>query len=326
MHELKSHLTYQGQISLLEERGLGFSNYLQVLQVLKNIGYYRFSAYTYPFRIPLFNSSGEQIGRADQFVSGAKFEDALRLYNFDSKLRSLLQNGLEPIEVAIGSQVGYVLGSRGTQAHLDTQNLDQDSCQIVESWKGGTQTNYERWLDKILKLQQQASFEDFVKHHKAAYGNRFPVWVITEFMDFGSVTMLYQFLKKEDRIAIAEHFGIKNDQSGIFSSWIQAMNVLRNNCAHNNRIWNRIGRSPKKPPVAIVSKDIWHIGSMSDSDSKKLYPLVAIISYLLAEIGNATDWRNEAVNLFKQFGDIQGMTLEKTMGFPEKWQKLSLWH
>lgn len=326
MHPLKQHLTYQGQIDLLEERGLGFSDYLRVLQILKNVGYYRFSAYTYPFRIPLFDEDGQQIGRADEFMPGAKFEEALRLYDFDSKLRTLLQNGLEPIEVAIGAQVGYVLGARGNQAHLDIANLDEVSCQVMKSRKGGKQTKYDLWLDKLEKLQRQASFEDFVKHHKETYDNRFPVWVITEFMDFGSVTMLYQFLKKADRITIAEHFGIQNDQSGIFSSWIQALNVLRNNCAHNNRIWNRIGRSPKKPPKATVGKEIWHIDDLSDSDSKKLYPLVAIISYLLSKIGDANDWRIDATELFQQFGNVQGMTLESTLGFPKEWKKFNLWH
>lgn len=326
MHPLKQHLTYQGQIDLLEERGLGFSDYLRVLQILKNVGYYRFSAYTYPFRIPLFDEDGQQIGRADEFMPGAKFEEALGLYDFDSKLRTLLQNGLEPIEVAIGAQVGYVLGARGNQAHLDIANLDEVSCQVMKSRKGGKQTNYDLWLDKLEKLQRQASFEDFVKHHKETYDNRFPIWVITEFMDFGSVTMLYQFLKKADRITIAEHFGIHNDQSGIFSSWIQALNVLRNNCAHNNRIWNRVGRSPRKPPADIVRKKLHHLVDLSDSDSKKTYPLMAVIAYLLDSIGEYIEWKAMAVNLFNQFSFDPEITLERSMGFPEGWQKLELWN
>lgn len=46
---LKSHLSYVVQVARLSERGLTYANHDNVHDVLTTVGYYRFSAYTYPF-------------------------------------------------------------------------------------------------------------------------------------------------------------------------------------------------------------------------------------------------------------------------------------
>ena len=64
---------------LLSQRGLAFDDKERVCRYICNIGYYRLSAYFYPFlEIP----KDRQI-----FKQGSSFDAAIKLYRFDKKLR-----------------------------------------------------------------------------------------------------------------------------------------------------------------------------------------------------------------------------------------------
>lgn len=62
---------------------------------LMNIGYHRLSAYIFPF----YKSPKSDL----ELKEGTTFEQVLTLYRFDKKLRILLFNEIEKIEVAIRS-------------------------------------------------------------------------------------------------------------------------------------------------------------------------------------------------------------------------------
>ena len=55
----------------------------------------------------------------------------------------------------------------------------------------------------------------FIKHNFDNHEGEVPVWAVVEVLSFGTLS------KK------------------MFSSWVQAVSVLRNMCAHNSRIYNR---------------------------------------------------------------------------------------
>ena len=80
-------------VNLLESRGLQICDRNKAIQYLDNIGYYRLSAYMYP----LLSISKEQ----HLFKQGVTFGKVMMLYRFDKKLRLLLFNEIEKIEVAV---------------------------------------------------------------------------------------------------------------------------------------------------------------------------------------------------------------------------------
>lgn len=67
----------------------------KVADYLYNIGYFRLSAYFYP----LLKFPKEQ----HHYKAGSTFTQALNMYRFDRKLRLLLFNEIEKIEIAIRS-------------------------------------------------------------------------------------------------------------------------------------------------------------------------------------------------------------------------------
>ena len=84
-------------VELLRHRGLEIENPQRVSHYIRNIGYYRLSAYMFPL---LCQPKEEHC-----FKQGSKFQDALNLYRFDKKLRLLLFNKefriSDPIQIAL---------------------------------------------------------------------------------------------------------------------------------------------------------------------------------------------------------------------------------
>lgn len=73
----KPYLSLADQLTLLKRRGLLVADEGVALECLHRNGYYRLSAYWYPFREIVAHQ------RTDQFLSHSYFEDALALYHFD---------------------------------------------------------------------------------------------------------------------------------------------------------------------------------------------------------------------------------------------------
>ena len=93
----KSYTEESSLIALLQSRGLSITDESKAHHYLTHIGYYRLSAYMYPL---LCTPKERHI-----YKKGATFDKVMMLYRFDKKLRLLLFNEIEKIEVAVRSAV-----------------------------------------------------------------------------------------------------------------------------------------------------------------------------------------------------------------------------
>ena len=87
-------------VSLLQSRGLTITDSTKAEQYLEYIGYYRLSAYMYP----LLQMPKEQ----HRYKPNTSFDQVMMLYRFDKKLRLLIFNEIEKIEVAVRSAIVYI--------------------------------------------------------------------------------------------------------------------------------------------------------------------------------------------------------------------------
>ena len=99
MKYTKIPVSISEQIERLKNRGLVFLNEAKAANYLSNISYYRLRAYTYPFQD---NHSPDH-----PFVQKLNFEDIIQLYVFDRRLRLLIFNTIEKIEIALRTQIVY---------------------------------------------------------------------------------------------------------------------------------------------------------------------------------------------------------------------------
>ncbi len=100
MEYKKPPLTFEEQADLLLSRGLQAERDRLIFH-LKSVNYYRIMGYLYPFRMA-----------DNQFKPGTTFEVVWRHYTFDRRLRFLLLDAIERVEVAIRAQLVYHFSHR----------------------------------------------------------------------------------------------------------------------------------------------------------------------------------------------------------------------
>jgi len=61
---------------------------------------------------------------SEMFRSGTSFDDVMRLYVFDKKLRLLFIDAIERIEVGLRVDIALILGTRGAFAHRSPENFN----------------------------------------------------------------------------------------------------------------------------------------------------------------------------------------------------------
>ena len=91
MNYIKKALDYPQILQQLKDRGLMFRDEKNAADELVNISYFRIANYLRYFEIT---------GSIHQYKENSYFEDALYIYYFDKKLRSLLFTAIQSIEIS----------------------------------------------------------------------------------------------------------------------------------------------------------------------------------------------------------------------------------
>lgn len=314
-------LSFKQQLDQLKDRGMAVTDEAAALDYLERIGYYRLSGYWYPFRHfkPENNtaSGSIEIKAQNQFIDNTQFIDAVNLYLFDKKLRLLLTDALERIEVSLRVDIAYLLGQRSTFAHIEINQFHPSF--VRRSMSGGKLSAFDAWIEKYRGLVSRSK-EDFVRHYLTIHGNELPIWVAIEVFDFGALSQLISMMKIGDQQKIADKYGVSDWQ--VFSSWVFALSYLRNLVAHHSRLWNRnITANPKPPKQGVKA---WHHAVNNDhSLLAKPFVLMAISMDLLREICPNTQLPKkliEHLNQFPQQCSDKKLTLH-SMGLVGNWQE-----
>lgn len=105
----KPYLPVTAQLALIKGRGMVVSDDALAQTYLNKIGYYRLSGYWYPYRRS--RCMGDETVVEDRFKDNTKFSEIVDLYVFDKKLRLLMLDIIERIEIAFRVQITLQLGS-----------------------------------------------------------------------------------------------------------------------------------------------------------------------------------------------------------------------
>ncbi len=83
-----------------------------------------------------------------------------------------------------------------------------------------------------LRDEQEGSKEEFVRHYKEKYdGERhLPIWMATELLTFGTLSLLYSALPLAIRKNVASPLGFDDSVVG---GWLHCFGYMRNICAHH---------------------------------------------------------------------------------------------
>lgn len=296
----RPHLSYSDQCALLIQRGLNVTDTAAAETALERIGYYRLQPYWSALRI-----------EGGNFHEGATFGHAFDLYVFDKKLRLLMLDANERIEVAIRVKISHALGKRDLWGHRKMSCLDGTRCQQNNA--------HEKWLVHT-DASTAESQESWVAEHIRDHGEPLPVWKAIETWSFGQVSKLYNLLHTNDRFAISKSLGLKPDTLG---SWLRCLVLVRNICAHHSRLWNKPLVNQPQIPREWEAKSIQHIGDSALFQSR-IYAAAAISAYLLNNINPKSSWKSRLSEHVKQFPAIPSLSIAHA-GFPENWGQLEIW-
>lgn len=308
----KESISPDEQLSKLRSRGLIIHDEPRVLRYLSNISYFRLSAYTRPFYIP------SQVPH--HFIPETTFDDILTLYVFDRKLRLLLLDAIERLEVALRAQLTNTLADHyGPHGYLDPGVFD-------------SRYNHGWLMGKLDKIVQEPRVEVFLQHYRQKHSNapaHPPVWMAMELLTFKEVSTLFANLRHEqDTKRVEQHFGWKYT---LLKSWFRSLSDLRNLCAHHMRIWNReFGSSPEMPvkrpdnwvsiPISISSGSPSH-PDQRVSPQRRLYMQVVVIESLMQSTNPGSSWSERLVRLLDQHPQMS----RPHMGFPSDWHEELFW-
>ncbi|MDN4616236.1 Abi family protein [Leifsonia sp. F6_8S_P_1B] len=319
----KPHLTLDEQMAQLAARGLRIDDSPSARRVLETVGYYRFSAYAYPFRQPLAVGVVPETSvqfRADTFVEGAAFGWAQQLWGFDRALRLLILDAVETVEIALRAKVSFHLGHRDAFGHLSRASLDPAKCDRPDAEHPGS-SSYDVWRDRFVQHQERAVSEDFIRHYVEKYDARLPVWVATEVMELGQLVRLFGFMTDGDQSLVSKDMA--GVSGAVFARWLKVINYVRNLCAHHARLWNRrltykLGRIPENAPGLL------HLNAIPNS-RERIYAVCAVVCFLTDAIRAEDAWGRRLAALIDRFPGSLPVAPETDMGFPDGWRPLPLW-
>ncbi|WP_217649651.1 Abi family protein [Saccharopolyspora flava] len=293
--DVKEYKTYAEQVAILASRGMEIGDVVRAEQALRRVNYYRLSGYWYPFRVLT------ESGRRDEFYDGTRFDDVVALYEFDERLRSATFAALTPVELAVRAHLGHELGRIDSTVHLDPTKLGPTAR------KG---PHYANWLVRYERELRQ-SREDFVAHHTKKYGGRLPVWAAVELLDWGSLTYLYGFSPRPVQDAVAGERGLSAPQ---LLSWLKALNIIRNTCAHHGRLFNRVHTITPKLPKVGVHPDLDAVGT----DWTRTFGQLTLVQFLADRLGVGRSKLLSSV--LRSFPTVRFVPISH-MGVPEGWQE-----
>jgi len=289
----KLPLDISAQLARLTSLGLQISDVAAAEHALRYIGYFRLKGYFLPFMSRAAPCS------ARTFAAGTAFDQVIDLYQFDRRLRVLLMDEIERLEVAIRvvicNELSLAHGAHWYITHH--RNIFKPKFDIHKFWGA------------ILN-ETTRSKDTFITHYFDTYDDPMlpPSWVMAECLTISHWYRVYDSLAQHKN-AISRHFNLPAD---VFCSWLHVLWLLRNVCAHHGRLWNR--QHSIRPMVLRT-----HAAHFQDLSS--FYSRAVVVRLLTQTVDVQSDFPSRLKALTKGRTPAEF----RQMGFPAQWQTDSLW-
>ncbi len=222
----------ESQIERLKLLGLLIPDESKAVAFLTKVNYFRAAGYFRYFQVDPKNS-------INRFERGANFDEIVEVYNLDLLLRQQLLLGLSIYEVAFKAQfVRQSVRVQGSTAYA----ISPSYLPLVKTTANG-QIDLRNALMSNLYRDLKQSRERFVSRHDLQHSFP-PVWAAIETFTMGTISKMFELSVDDVRYPLARTFELPNPEFA--TSQLRSFTVLRNHCAHQARIWNRVVEFPPK--------------------------------------------------------------------------------
>lgn len=300
------------QVTLLRDRGLFIPDEEQLTHYLRTIGYFRLKGYALAFQ------TKDEPDRHRRFQAGTTFDQVLDIYVFDRKLRLLVLDALERIEVAVRAAISYEMSVAFGPHWFTDPKLFRDDGKFFHD---ELLVTIERDM-RSGSRQCQEPIRHYYDNYRQDDGNPAfpPSWSVFETLSFGTMSKIFRNLPDEQQSWIAyKNFHLRPP---VFSSWIHTISYIRNLVAHHARLWNRqFTITPATPHKGPYRQELLK--------NTHFYAQAVVLQVLLDTtsrhtrdpVAHYTRWAKRLAKLFDEYPSVP---LNKT-GFPDDWRQRNFW-
>lgn len=310
MKYTKQALSFTDQVDKLEARGLIINNRDSAINTLSGVSYYRLRAYTYPFQ--------DNEDPDHSFSQEIDFNSIISLYRFDQKLRMLVFDAIEKIEVALRTQIIYQFA----MSYGSHWQIDRDLYKPPFKNKEDEEIDFFVIHMKTLDYEIERTNETFIEHYFDKYNDPEtpPSWMSLEVASMGTLSKIYKSLNTcNAKKKVAKNFGLPNPY--ILENWILSFTHLRNTCAHHSRLWNR--RLTTNIEFPRNTKNMFYKQpEISQLLPYKLFASLLAINYILKSIDSNSNFHTKLKELMQECP----LNQETAMGFPNDWDSHPFWN
>ena len=264
---------------------------------LSRVEYYRFRGYCFQF----------YDNKKKEYKENTKFNDIVKIYEFDVELSHLLFTMLSSIECT--------LRSRFVEALLAYK---KDALVLYDPAVFDDKKNY--WSNNGNLSQEIARSSDvFIKHNFDKHDGNIPVWAAVEIMSFGTLSKLIKNLRTGSdtaysRLAELYKYPTSSGKTAkpskkLLASWVHACVILRNICAHNSRIYNRT--------MSTVPELLDADRRKSGPDRSGVYKIILAMKYLRSSDAQWSAFADQLAALLTRYSDVVEMG---RLDFPNDWK------
>lgn len=324
----KPAIDIQEQLELLKQRGLQIHCEQRAALLLRAVSYFRLTPYMRPFQAP-----GDS---THQFLPNVKLKDLYDLYEFDRRLRLLVIDAIERIEVAVRAVISNHMGpAYGSHWYLKrslfkNRFAHEKILKTIRDKQAKERADYEKEVKRIESLHTSSPGikrqliikrrqESYARHYALNYSEPtlMPGWAMVEELTFGSLSRLYSGLAKhQDQKAISTVFSL---HVPLMASWLHVLTVIRNICAHHGRLWNReFGVQPMLPKDKSIQ---WPVYLKRQAKHTRVIVGFAIIHYLMLQISPQSRWHKELEMLLEAYPFVP----KEPMGLIKGWNEDPFW-
>lgn len=243
------------------------------------------------------------------FYPDTTFNRVLELYNYDTELKSIISKAISTIEISLRAKFSN-LAFKYKSPHFHINPLNAKDMDI--------------FVDCISRQKRsiaQSKDEIFIKHYTDKYSDpkNPPIWSYIEVSSFGDLNSWISNLKTS---IILEQFAYSYNISSadVFISFLDRLRLVRNICAHHNRLWNRTFSKRRllapHNPLELVTA--WNAGRNASLNS---YGTFIIIVHIMKSISLVD--AKLFLNDFDKISKSYNINLTQ-LGFHPSWQNEQL--
>lgn len=235
---MKEFKTFNQQLTILRSRGMIVPTDGSPKRFLEQENYYNvINGYK-----DLFLCKDNQ-GNAivpETYLTNTHFNELKALFLFDRELRFLFLKYLLIFENSFKTTISYEFSQKYPKAnsYLEIANYrDDDPKGVLKQISILTKT-----------IHDNVGAKGAIKHYIEEHGS-VPLWVLVNYLTIGNLSYLYSALKDSEKNAIAKYYSDKYEKqyrptntlrisSEDMESALKIFNLVRNQCAHDERLFN----------------------------------------------------------------------------------------